>query len=128
MQANASIVPDPLPQHVHVLAQVAERIEASLKRLPQRGLVVVQLFEGAHDYRLGFTPQRNADVPHVMSMGVPEEAAINILEFVRTYGMDREAAVLVTDRKRSGEVTYSFVRMKVSVGLPKFMLGSGTLY
>lgn len=127
MQANASLVPDPLPQHVHVLAQVAERIEASLKRLPQRGLVVVQLFEGAHDYRLGFTPQRNADVPHLMSMGLPEEAAISLLEFVRTYEMDREAAVLVTDRKRSGEVTYSFVRMKVSVGLPKFSLGSGTL-
>ncbi|GEM_PF-4213548 len=128
MLSNESPLPDPLPQHAHVVAQISERIEASLKRLPQRGLVVVQLFEGTADYRLGFTPQRNADVPHVVAMGVPKEAALAILDAVRTYDPDREAAVLVTDRKRTGEVGYSFVRLEVSAGLPKFMLGSGTLH
>ncbi len=128
MQETPSRLADPLPHHEHVLAQLTERIEASLKRLPQRGLVVVQLFEGTMDYRLGFTPFRSADVPHLAAMGLPKHAAASILEAVRTYDMDREAAVLVTDRKVCGAVTYSFFRMKVSAGLPKFLLGSGTLH
>jgi hypothetical protein len=114
--SSPSVVPAPTASHAKALARLRDRLARAAERMKEahgRGLLVLQLDEAGNRFSIGFTPVRRADVPHVMAMGVPEEAAVSILERVGAYDLRTEAALLVTERGATG-FRFTFVALALA--------------
>jgi hypothetical protein len=115
-----SVVPAPRPEHLAVAASIENRLLYHAMELQGRygvGLLVLTI-DDAGGWQLSFTERRYADVPHVMSLGAPEEVAVTIVHRLGAYDPVEEALLAINDAHDRPGTGFSFVVLSLKDGLP----------
>jgi hypothetical protein len=112
---SPSTIPAPQPSHLSAAAQLWDRLVSGARKIHAehgRGLMLLTLDPASGSYQCGYTPLKRADVAHVMSFGVPEEAAITIVNDLEDYDMAAGAKFLILEAGNplAGPFSYFDVR------------------
>ena len=113
---NRTLLPRPTQRQLDLVDSLAPEIRARAESRPGRGLVAVRMDEARATYTFGFTPARLVDVPHIMAMDVPEEAAVEVVRAAHEHDEAESAAVIVVDRRADGRTEHAFVLLDVRPG------------
>ena len=113
---NRTLLPKPTGPQLEILASLSPEIEERAASRAGRGLVVVRIDEARASLVFGFTPAGCVDVPHVMAMELPEEAAVEVVRSVEEDDEAEGAPVLLLDRKAGGLFEYAYALLGARAG------------